>query len=516
MRGFMGIPFLDSILSLFNGGDDLESGKKRLLKQMVKDLAKNKYSKFYKAKEEEATPIFAKFFYEVYKIVSPAQVFMQNAAKSTQLKQVTIESFMDEKLKNLQNRISQESITERSASTSTKDLAKQLKNELITLIAGFDSPLIKNVEDCYNLIIAFHQFISFDYFFLLKKFDANLSERNFTYQPRFETIRAEYISDDIKDFLEVALVVDPDQDWKTAFAVMKNYKGDIDVVNLNQWNKLMVLLKDVKRSKIFELMARHISKDPFWDATPKLPNEHIVDDFLQKKKNETESTINKILNDKRSSQIDQLAKSVFGTSDIERMKYYTDKTNEIYLKKGLDSFTHVQGINYLKAFLLDYFKKDVRELCDLFLVRGQWASLVLSQQMSDAFHAIMEISEKILVFDETFSETGTNGSRLKAALVKADRDKGQAKYIRIIMKTANDEAQEMINTTAQGLIMIGKNFKHILEDYQKNPKELIMNWKELESTSEDPLPQRIAAVYKKMYYFVQLMQFFTGSISSAE
>jgi hypothetical protein len=152
----------------------------------------------------------------------------------------------------------------------------------------------------------------------------------------------------------------------------------------------------------------------------------------------------------------------------------------------------------------------------LFLIRGQWASLVLSQQMSDSFHAIMDISEKILAFDETFSETGTNGSRLKVALAKADRDKGQAKYIRIIMKTANDEAQEMINNTAQNLIVIGKNFKHILEDYQKNPKELIMNWKELESTSEDPLPPKITAVYKTMYYFVQLMQFFTGSTSEAE
>jgi hypothetical protein len=508
----MGIPFLDSILALFSGGDDLESGKKRLLKQMVKDLSKNKYSKFYKTKEEEVTPVFAKFFYEVYKVVSPAQVFMQNALKSTQLKQVTIESFMDEKLKKLQDRVSPESITERAASTPTKELAKQLKNELITLVAGFDSALIKNVDDCYNLIMAFYQFITFDFFFMLKKFDANISERNFTYIPRFETIRAEYVNDDIKDFLEVAFAVDPDQDWKTALTVMKNYKGDIDVVNLNQWTKLMTLLREVKRSKIFELMTRHISKDPFLDVVPKLPNEHIVDEFLQKKKNETESAINKILHDKRNSQIEQLVKSVFGTTDVDRMKYYTEKANEIFLKKGLDSFTHTQGMNYLKAFLLDYFKKDIRELCDLFLIRGQWSSLVLSQQMSDGFHTIMDISEKILIFDETFSETGTNGSRLKAALVKADRDKGQVKYIRIIMKTANEDAQEMINTTAQSLIIIGKNFKHILEDYQKNPKELVMNWKELELTSEEPLPQRITAVYKKMYYFVQLMQFFTGAV----
>jgi hypothetical protein len=512
----MGIPFLDSILSLFSGGNDLEAGKKRLLKQLVKDLGKNKYAKFYKTKEEEVTPVFAKFFYEVYKVVSPAQVFLQNAMKSAQLKNVTIESFMDEKLKKLQERISLESIAERSQTTATKDLAKQLKSELASFVGGIDSPVIKAVDDCYNLIIVFHQFVSFDYYFLLKKFDANMADRNFSYQQRLETIRSEYVNDDIKDFLEVLLAVNTDQDWKTALNVMKNYKGDIDVVNLNQWTKLMALLREVKRSRIFELMARHISKDPFWEGSPKLPNEHIIDEFLQKKKNETESAINKIQNDKRSSQIDQLAKSVFGTSDVERMKYYTDKNNEIFLKKGLDSFLFVQGMHYLKAFLLDYFKKEVRELCDLFLIRGQWSSVVLSQQMSESFHMIMEISERILTFDETFSESGTNGSRLKASLVKSDRDKGQAKYIRIIMKTANDEAQEMINKTAQGLIVIGKNFKNLLDDYPKNPKELVLNWKELEATIEDPLPQKLTAVYKRMYYFVQLMQFFAGSSDSAE
>ena len=505
----MGIPFLDKILSLFSGGNDLESGKKRLLKQTAKELNKNKYSKFYIVKGEEVTPAFAKFFYEIYKVVSPAQVFLQNAEKSAQLKQVVIESVMDKKLLDLQERISLEKINERAKTTGTKELAAQLKNELTSLIAGFDSARIKAVDDCYNLIMAFHTFISFDYYVRLRKFDSNLSERNFSYVPKFETIRAEYLVEDIKDFLEIAYAVDPDQDWKTALPVLKSYKGDMDVVDPAQWNKLMLLVRDVKRSRILELMARHISKDPFWESLPKLPDEHIIEDYLQKKKTDTETAIRKVLNDKRSAQIDQIAKAVFGTSEVERMKYYTDKTNELFFKKNLEGFTHVQGMNYLKAFLLDYFKKDVRELCDLFLIRGQWSSLILSQQMSEGFHTIMAISEQILTFDEALSESGTNGSRLKAALLKSDRDKGQAKYIRIILKTANEEAQEMINNTAQSLIVIGKNFKAILEDYQKNPKELIMNWKELESSSEEPLAQRITNVYKKLYYFVQLMQFFT-------
>ncbi|MDR0388789.1 MAG: DUF5312 domain-containing protein [Spirochaetaceae bacterium] len=499
--------FLDKIFSLF-GSDDTESSKKKLIKQLAKDLSKNKYGRFYRVKGEEITPAFAKFFYDVYKIVSPAQVFLQNAEKSDQLKQLTVEFFMDKKILALQSRISKESIEERSKGAQTASLAKQVREELNQFITGFDSQRFKAIDECYRLIMAFVKFTGFDFFFLLKKFDANISERNFSYQPRFDAIRAEYVSDDIKDFLEVAAAVDPDQDWKTALEVLKKYKNGMDVVNQAHWIKLLAFLKEIRRSKIFELLVRHIDKDPLWQSVPRIPDDNIVDPYIQKKKNETEAALNSIQNSRRNAQITQLAQTVFGSADVQRMKNYTDKQNEIYLKKDLEGFTYVQGMNYLKAFLLDYFKKDIRELCDLFLIRGQWVSQVLSQQMSEGFHVLMNISEKILVFDDKLGENGENGSRLKAALVKVDRDKGQAKYVRIILQAANEEALQMITKSAQALIVIGKHLKSILEDFQKSPHELIINWKELESSSETPLAGRIAGIYKKIYCFVQMMQFF--------
>jgi hypothetical protein len=70
----------------------------------------------------------------------------------------------------------------------------------------------------------------------------------------------------------------------------------------------------------------------------------------------------------------------------------------------------------------------------------------------------------------------------------------------------------MINTAAQNLIIIGRNLKTLLEDYQKKPAELIMNWKELESVSESPVVSRVTETYKRIYYFVQLLQFYAGPV----
>jgi hypothetical protein len=504
--------FLDKLFSIFSGDADPESAKKKLLRQVIKDLSSSKYARFYKIKAEEAEPAFGKFFYSIYKIISPAQVFLQNAAKSAQLKQAVIQAFMDKKLMEIHARLSPESIDERIKTMPTKDLAHQVQEDMAALTAGFDNTRIQGIDNCYNIILAFIQFVTFDYFFLLKKFDAHISERNFTYQPKFEHIRAEYISEDIKDFLEIAYAIDPDQDWKTALKVLKAYKGDMDVVSPDQWNKLLLHLRDIRRSCILELMIRHIDKNPLWQPQAKVPDEHIVDSWLSAKKAEIEGIIQKTMNDKRSAQIGELAQKVFGSTEVIRLKYYTDKGNELFIKKNLEGFTQIMGLNYLKAFLLDCFKKDIRELCDLLLIRGQWSSNVLSQQLSEGFHTVMAVSEQIMVFDEALADGGENGSRLKAAIVKADRDKSQAKYIRIILKTVNKEAQKMINGTAQALVTMGRNLKGVLEDYQKNPRELIINWKELEAASETPIAQRITEIYKKIYFFVQMMQFFVQPI----
>ena len=498
--------FLDSIFALFGGKKDSDSGKKKQLKRLVKELSGNKYARFYKPKTEEIEGALGKFFYDVYRIVSPAQVFLQNAGNSAQLRQVCAEAFLDKNLGEVRKRISAESIEERARTVQIKDLTRQLKEDLAVFAAAFDHDRIGAIDRCYSLIMAMTGFVTFDFFFLLKKFDSNITERSFSYTPRFTPIRGEYLGDELKDFLEVSSAVDPGEDWKNVLRVLKIYKNGVDVVAADQWTKLLVFLRDIRKSGMLELMIRHIDKNLSWVSGAKLPDEHIAEAYLEGRQAEAREAMDRIINSRKNAQVGVLAKTIFGGADIERAKYYTVKNSEIYEKKNFDGFLFAQGINYLKAFLLDHFKKDIRELCDILLIRGQWTAQALSRQMSDGFHRIMELSDKLIVFDETLSDDGENGSRLKAAIVKADRDKSQARYVTIILKNVNETARELINLASQSLIVVGKNLKALLEDYQKNSHELVINWKELEGASEVPLDQRITDTYKKIYYFIQIMQ----------
>ncbi|MDR1390157.1 MAG: DUF5312 family protein [Treponema sp.] len=507
-----GMGLLDNLVGVLSGANDPKTAKKKRLRQLVKDLGKNRYSRFYHARTGELEDSFAKFLYDIYKVTASAQVFLQNAAASAELRAITVEAFLNKDLKALNDKLSAAAIQRKAAAVPVKDLGAMVKRDLAAFVSAFDNTRVNGIDACYNAVIALVRFVSFDFYFVLKKFDPGMAERSFTRAPRFQGLAASEITEELKDFMEFSAAIEEDRDWKSALSVLKTYKEGMDVVNSDQWTKVIRLLKDVGRSRILELVLQFTLRDPLWQSVPRVSGERVADSFLDAKKAEIEGAINKIQHDKRGAQINQLAQTVFGSAEVERLANYTNKGNELLLKKNFEGFTKIDAMNYLKAYMLDFFKKEVRELCDLLLIRGQWTSNVLSQPVSDAYHEMMDISERIVAFDEALADSGEHGGRLKQALVKVDRDKGQGKYIRIILGTVNNTAQRMINSASSSLITIGRNFKSLLEDMQKKPAELIMNWHELGSASEQPLSRRIAEDYKRMYYFVQLLQFYTGPV----
>jgi hypothetical protein len=82
------------------------------------------------------------------------------------------------------------------------------------------------------------------------------------------------------------------------------------------------------------------------------------------------------------------------------------------------------------------------------------------------------------------------------------------KILRQTLKDVNETALRFIDQSVQSLISIGKSLKNVLDDMNKQPPELIINWKELSGASDGHIKKQIADTYKQIYYFVQLMQFF--------
>jgi hypothetical protein len=230
--------------------------------------------------------------------------------------------------------------------------------------------------------------------------------------------------------------------------------------------------------------------------------------WLENKQTEVQRIINELTTREWSAQVRSLAQTIFGSADTVRLQFYTERESENLTRKGLDGYVFASGLNYLAAFIGDFVNREFQDLCDILLIRGQWTVASASREMSEAFHGIKELYNGIIALDEALDEKGKNGPRLKAALVRAGNDRSQARYINAIVSGINNEAQEYLVTAAEHFTVIETHIKNAVEDFEKNPHELIINWKELALFSKNPLGQRLSDAYQKISAVVRLLNCF--------
>lgn len=498
---------------MFFGLGDPERAKKRQLKLIAKSLSKDRYN-FYKPRSHDVGPSLARLMYEVYKTVSAARKLVQPADSSGVLRAVVIESMMSDAQIELRQKLDEKTIRDAAKGVDLRQLGVQIKDSLLNFIGTFESDQVKEINRLYANIRAFVSFTHFDFYFTLKKFDSAISEDSFTYKPKWDTISCEYVVDDIKDFLELAISIPPTIDYEAVFKLLAAYRG-VQVVDKDQWRKVARTLKDVVASGVLERVVQHAMGDPSWK--PKLASygTQIVEPYLNEIKAVVEKTVNKLGTERRHSKIEQLLKAVFGTTVIARSKNYTQAANAQFAKTQLDGFIHTEPLNYLKAYLLDYFKKDVREIVqDLLIVRGRWTTNIQAQQVSDAYHGVLAVSEQVVKLDDSLDPEGEIGQRLRRALGRvAERDPSTQRILNDLLAEINDQAHSAITEAAQNLIIIGKNLKVMIEDADHNEGSVILNWRELDGALEEPIRDRMTAMYKQIYHLVQLLQIYVGKKS---
>jgi len=500
--GFLG--FFSGLFSGLLGSSDSEREKKRQLKDIRKELKKR--SRFFKLKGDLAQPGMAKWFYEIYKIAGPANILLERYGNSDLLKTVLIESFLPKNVQAVVGNLHPDRVKERAAKVKdVKILAEQVKEELISLYSALDASTAKRVNKLYNDLYKLQAFSSFEFYFLLKKFDSMLPDRDFTYNPRFESINGQYIKDDLKDFLFVYYALDANAEWDVLFDVLRNYR-DLDIVSKSSWKKILQGRKEMLKSRTIDLIIRHLEENPSWSAVPENTNYEIVESYFNRIKTGADLTIQEILRDRKNRKIESLLKKLFGTTSVSRTQFYTERENLTFQKKMLAGYKFVDPINYLKAFFLDYYKSKVRILVDLLLIQGKWSTKLASQQFSEAYHQLLSLSDQLTGFDTGLADDGPMGSKVKRLLLQSTRDRSALGSLKNVLVEINNDAKKIINSSAQNLIVLGKNIKMLLEEFKAEGQEIIINWKEVESWADPPIDEQMSEVYTQIYYLVQLLQ----------
>jgi len=495
------------VISLFSSDKNANlSDKEIVLQQRHKELGENKYARFFRQKTDEADVPLAQFFHSLYKMISPIRVFMRDPAKMTQLRQIVLEAFIDPTIVETIKRLNPQTIEERAKTIASADLIAEIREDIDKLTSGFNSSRIDGVNRCHNMIMIISQLVNFDYPGIIRNFDPSFTEGPFSDVPKFSAVKVEQVSKEIGEFLTVAQGVIPESDWKTLLKLLKICAKE-ELISENQFAQMLIGLRDILNSKVLLLMTQYGSKNPVWTCKPRIPDEHVAEAWVEARILRAQACIDMINSKEKKQKIDALAQEIFESEDLIRLENYIPSRGIMYLKKDFVGFNFAFGLNYLSSFLADCFEKEIYDLCDLVRIRGQWTNIASSKEMSESLYQIMGLSESIAHLDEALAVDGADGSRLKAAIVRAERDPTQVRYINTIIENVNDTARELLDHAAQHFAVIGKHIKSLGEDVQKKHPELIVNWRELSSVSKDhPLAPQMGRAYTKVHNFVELMQ----------
>ncbi|MDR2542541.1 MAG: DUF5312 family protein [Treponema sp.] len=499
---------MDKVFSFFSK-DGLTDEKQNMLKSISKELSQSKYVKFFRMRSEETDPSFMSFLFSIYKTIYPIKMFMKDEVKINKLKTMTVDACIDGNVKEIIKRLDTAALDEKAKSLSGEQLIASIQADVDLLTSRFNTSQIAAVNHRYQMVSVLNQFVLYNFSAFFKKFDPHFVDGSFVIEPKFPAIKTILMVDQIGEFLTVVQSLKAEEDWTSVINLINTCEG-LPIVNVEQFNNMIKMLREVHASKILELMIQYTLRNPVWHYKHTVFTETIGEIWLESKRADALNYIARINNAKKNSQISALTKEIFESTDLTRLENYTVQISETYRRKKVEYFLYAEGLNYFKAFLDDYIEKEIKEICDIIIIRGQWTNVSMSREMSEALHRLLELQTPINDLDIVMSEDGNDGSRLRSAMLRVDRDQTQVRYINSIVGSNNQDALEIINKAAQDLIIIGKHLKVLIEDIQKKHPELLINWRELTMFSKEPLSQRMISDYKKINYFIQLMHLCTN------
>ena len=497
--------FFQSLISSLFKSSNPEAEKKRRLKNLAKTISKTKYHTFYRPASGEMLAPFGKLMFDLYKAVSSAQTLFRNTQNPQIFKRQIINYVLSENQLTLLEELDEQKILELARTVPIAKLQQDVEHKLQVFTNDFNETRAARADNLEKAFTVFQDFCSFDFYMILKKFDSSYQEFSFNALPRMDKVNAEYIIDDLKDFLAVAYSITDDSiDWTSLFDMFKETQSR-ELISPGNWKKIVAKIKSIQVSRSLDLIVQHISEDFAYETSISYHHASIIEPYIEKIENDTRNLMAKIEAEQKESKASSICMQIFGTSSPQSLKYYTAEFNAPLEKKGLSVLEYTEPLNYLKTFLVEFVKKSIREYYDIVVIRGQWDA-TLSAPMSNAYQELLKLSDEITGFDEMMAEEGSMGIKVKTLLPKTAHDAGAENIINRVVSDANDTARGYIIQGTQNLITIGKTVKQLIEDYVLPKPLLVANWKELEKFFETPLKEFSVDIYKKIYLFVQLMQ----------
>jgi hypothetical protein len=242
----------NKLVEFFTGFTSDERIKLRKLKDINKELKRLKH-KFYSFKDDMILPQFPHFLYDMYRMSQNFLRFLDAKNHSSSIRLTIFDIFSTEKQKKIKEELDPAKISDIVKNAGDKPKAiEKIKLTLNEYVKSFTPDIVSKINTTYNQIVDFSNLITFDWFFLIHKFDAEITETNFNYNPNFESIEGKYILDELVTLNDYLETIDFQKEMKNILEYLKFVSDDEGLAKLlNKFiQQALVLKKDKDRKSV--------------------------------------------------------------------------------------------------------------------------------------------------------------------------------------------------------------------------------------------------------------------------
>ncbi len=495
---------LDKVIEFFTGLTSIDRIKVKKLKEINSNVQKHKY-KFYNYKKDLINPQFGAYIYDIYRISQNFANHFNIKVRGNSIKEFIITKVSSSEQHKISEELSPEKIRELLLKADNKKQAvEKIKELLQKYVKEFDTESVRTINTTFNQISDFSNLINFDWYFLVHKFDSNIYEGNFNYKPNFETLDSKYVIEELIPLVDYLYTIDFNKDFKFLLTYIQESSDDKSLAQL--FKKLIQLFRNLKRDDLLFDIVKLVQKDPFFEYKKFPSDSRIVQDYISIFQNSVQKTVQETLKEIEKDRINKLLMDIFRTTIIVRLKFYTQTLNEMLLKSGFSGFGYIEPMNYLKAFLLDFCKGELKKRLDHLIIKGEWQTPTLSSEYSSLLDIITKLSDEVIEFDNKCSDDERYGKEIKKLSHAAKHEPKAKQLLRQISLSVDNDAQKLIFESIKVLsIFLGK-LKLLYDDYTLKVPKMIINFHKIKWDFGNDFNEDFSEVLKKISSFINLMK----------
>ena len=477
-KGFSGPSFWSTVLDILFGVDKVDKVTKEKLNELSKKVQKSDFSSYYNTFTAKVNADFAKFFYEVYRQTSSVQVFFNDSFDIEKSYNKIMRDMMSMRQMQIIDVLEEDALYEKSKTVKYMELQKEVKALLAEFHKEFSSERVMAINSMYSALYILRSFCAFDYYALLRMFDPDFEEMNFKKKPHFGKVWGMYVAEKLADFESLLKAVLTVNDWKRVFDFINNTSGKF-VINVEEWQKLILRLSAHEEFPIFEAMCKLMNNKPDLVIDSSVQKKDIVELYVRDFDERVINIMQAIYKEQRISVIRSDVKKLFPEGFKNPLKYYTDDLNELFASKNLSGYENCDPLAYLLVFVERYSEK-FEDIGATLNVYGKAIDKDFIIDLLNSCKKFSALKETVVTFDGKLNPQLSQGFRFQSFLGQKIVGEQEFKTTKTQLDLCNAEAMKIINSAYAITTELGNMFQSLFKDSQSETRKIVSNWKELE------------------------------------